>query len=233
MDASVVPEKVCDPLKTLQGLLNKMSTTNAVKIIDQVVALTSVPLDIVVHAVLAQACKQSSYFKQYVQTIKELSLKRGATEITGLLDQYVAEFKSAPFFMVDGLTEKESYDDFCTRVKTTSQSMGKHKCVLELLDVFETDLAHTKAEYVQWYMNSWSSLLCITDHNKRDMCAELFLDGCDYILKTKAKTVDAPTAADYIALLKAGVVQNNMPLKLKFKIMDMEELAAVPRLAKF
>ena len=215
-----MPEKTVDPLKTLQGLLNKLSGANAGKIITQVVSLASLPTNVVVHAVLEQACKQSSYVKQYVYAIKELTQKRSPAEIITLLDQYISDFQALPFFMVDGHAEKESYDDFCLRVKTTSQSMGKHKCVLELLDVFET--AYTKAGFVKWYMDSWTHVLRISDHNKRDMCAELFLDGYDYILKTKA--ADAHTSTNYISFLKEGIVQHNMPLKLKFKIMDMEDL---------
>jgi hypothetical protein len=219
-----------DPLKILQGLLNKMSTVNASKICNQIETLSSPSIDVIVNLILNQAYKQDSYVKEYVGTIQTLIERYDRIDAEIILEivvAYLNDFQNSPFFLViDAIDEKETYDTFCDRVKSKHQSLGKLKVVLELIATLQTsELPYKSSEFITWYMNCWSQIINTTTH-LRDLSAELFLDGLHHVIMSSdfVKKISFEECVTYTTMLYATVISQQMPLKLKFKVMNINDL---------
>jgi len=222
-DHPAPPPKPSDPQKTLHGLLNKMSASNASKITAQILAMTAPSADVIARDILTQACRHDIYVKQYVATLQALLQRSQDTlAVSQVLLDYIEEFHVTPFFIVE-TAASENYDEFCSRVLTKKNSMGKLKIVLELLLTLPSYVSpYTCAAFLTWYIECWDHVLA-TDSQSRVMCAELFLDGLLYILGAYKAPVTI-AIADFVGYLARVVVDLEMPAKLKFKIMDIQEM---------
>lgn len=221
---------ISDPLKTLQGLLNKMSAANATKICNQIATMTIPSVDVIVYAILDQACKQDTYVKEYVATLSLLMQRQSGADaeiIMQIIVSYLADFHETPFFLVsDAISEKETYDVFCDRVKSKHRSLGKLKVVLELLTMLqEATGPYKSAIFIAWYMASWKRIIDATIH-LRDLSAELFLDGLRHVVMSAdfITTISIQECTVYTTILSTDVTNHQMPVKLKFKVMDINDL---------
>jgi hypothetical protein len=217
-------------MKTLQGLLNKMSDKNAATITAQIISMTTPCVDIMTQSILEQACKHSTYFKQYTCVIKGLLERRGRCDfdvVQQTVCEYIQDFKTHPFFIVEhNGVEQESYDDFCNRVKAKNHSLGRLKVVIDILSTMSDVVAPEEmASFVVWYMNHTDSILGITDCLRRDLCCELFLDGVQYIVDTCPAQFQT-WHKQQLDTIRCAIGTNNMPVKLKFKVMDIEAVFA-------
>ena len=226
-----VPEP--DPKRQFHGLLNKMSASNVESLTKQMMAMIGA-LDVtyIVHTILEQSSKQSIYYKQFVQALATVcgsNLTSNNMELINMaLAEHIASFMKDPLFVVEGIVDVESYDEFCERVKARSVALGRLRTIIEILDYTLFSTSITSEGFVTWYMSQWAVLFSKVDLvtvNASMISIELFLEGYAFILSRLGRNASTKLHIEYVNNLYLDLTkQATLPIKLKFKVMDMNDM---------
>ena len=210
----------------ITGLLNKLSPKNFDKINEKIIISCDENKDNnnivekIIDDIFLKAVMQSTYCPYYVKLINNIiNIKKNTLDVvTNKCNEYIEMFEIENKTSSDNITqeEKETYDEFCEKVKQKKFKAGYSQFIGEL---FNNKLIHEEIikKCVELFL---SNIISIIEFGEDELVEDNII--CIFnIIKTTLNKIDYKDLKENIIEIKNN---NKLIKRMRFKLMDLYDL---------